>query len=260
MQPILLKEMKKIFYFIATALVIIAYSACSDTETYADLVADEESYIDHLITAEGFNVRSINEETMKDWTNQVLKDSVNPATLFELNQWYTVTEGYFKRLCFKVNKWGTGYDRWQRWEAYKDSLQQNLQPKVKPDSVSFYNNKVVSGSYVLIRYDSLYLMSDTLDIHEETPANNLPPYNYELIYGWNESYYATSTYSYYYGSSSSYACTSGGIAFPLRFLWYDSEVSLIVPFSLVPSDYSSYYYTLYYGKVKYSKPNYLPEE
>lgn len=252
--------MKKILYFIAAALLVCTYAACNDTQTYADLVSEEEGHIDHLVTTEGFNVRSINEETMEDWTKKVLKDSVNPATLMELNQWYTVTEGYFKRLYFRVNNWGTGYDRWQRWEAYKDSLKHNLQPRVKPDSASFYSNKVVQGSYVLIRYDSLYLMTDTLNIHNQTPANNLSPYSYQLIYGWNDMYYATTYYSYSYGSSSSYTCTSGGLAFPLRFLWYDSEVSLIVPFSLVPSDFSSYYYTLYYGKVKYTKPNYLPEE
>lgn len=253
-------KMKKILYFITAALIAFANSACTDTQTYADLVSDEESYIDHLVSTENFNVRSISDETIEDWTDQVLNDSVNPATLFDLNQWYTITEGNFKRLYFKVNKWGTGYDRWQRWTAYQDSIKQNMQPRVKPDSVSFYDNKIVSGSYVLVRYDSLYLMSDTLDIHSETPVNNLDPYSYQLIYGWSESYYATTYYSYYYGSSSSYACTSGGLAFPVRFLWYDSDVSLIVPFSLVPSDYSSYYYTLYYGRVKYSKPNYLPEE
>lgn len=240
-------------------LLMGALTACSDTQTYADLVSDEESHIDHLITTEDIQYISINEETMKDWTDAVLDDSISPATLMKLGQWYTITEGDFKRLYFKINKWGTGYDRWTRWTAYKDSLKSNLNPKVRPDSVSFYNQKIVDGSYVMLRYDSLYLMTDTLDIRKETPAHNLDPYEYQLVYGWNESYYASTYYSYYYGSSSTYACTSGGLAFPLRFLWYDSEVSLIVPFSLVSSDLSSYYYTLYYGKVKYTKPNYLPE-
>ena len=252
--------MNKILYIIAAVLLVTVYAACSDTQTYADLVSYEEDCIDYFINTENIKYRSIDEETMEDWTDAVLDDSISPATFMELGQWYSITEGDFKRLYFRINDWGTGFYRWQAWQNYKDSIELGQHPVYRPDSVSFYNNKVVTGSYVLIRYDSLFLMSDTLDIHSETPVDNYDPYSYELIYGWSESYYASTYYSYYYGSSSSYACTSGGLAFPLRFLWYDSDVSLIVPFSLVPSDYSSYYYTLYYGKVKYTKPNYLPEE
>lgn len=252
--------MNKIFYFLITLAVLAGWASCSkDTRSYADLVNTEEGYIDHLIGKENFDVKSIDEETLNDWTKMVLKDSIDPASLMQLNQWYTITEGYFKRLCFKINSWGDNHDKWLRWEAYKDSVNAGQRPSVRPDSVSFYNQKMVSGSYVLLRYDSLFNMTDTLDIHKETPASNLDPYSYQIIYGWNEFYYATTYYSYQYGSSSSYTCTSGGLAFAPRFLWYGSEVSLIVPFSLVQSDLSSYYYTLYYGKVKYSKPNYLPE-
>lgn len=252
--------MKKILYTLSVALLAAVYSACSDTQTYADLVADEENNIDYLLKTENMDVISIDEETMENWTEYVLEDSISPAEYIQLGQWYTITEGDFKRLYFRINDWGTGYERWQAWKAYKDSLSSHQSPRVKPDSVSFYDNKVVTGSYVLVRYDSLYLMTDSLDIHSDSPADNLDPYSYKIIFGWSESYYSTTYYSYYMGSSSSYACTSGGLAFPLRFLWYDSSVSLIVPFSLVESDYSSYYYTFYYGNVKYSKPNYLPEE
>ena len=252
--------MNKILYILTAALVLFAAASCNDAQTYADIVSAEEEYIDHLILSENISYKSISDETLSSWTKAVQKDSVDPATFIDLGQWYTITEGDFKRLYFKVNKWGTGYDRWKKWQAYKDSLNQSLSPKHRPDSVSYYDNKVVSGSYVLVRYDSLFLMSDSLDIHKDLPADNLTPYSYQIIFGWNDYYYASTYYSYSFGSNSSYACTSGGLAFPLRFLWYDSEVSLIVPFSLVPSDYSNYYYTLYYGKVKYSKPNYLPEE
>lgn len=252
--------MNKIFYTIAALWLTAALAACSDTESYADLVNKEERVIDHLVTTENFNTISIDDQDVSDWTRAVLNDSVSPENYLRLNQWYQVTEGDFKRLYFKIHNWGSGHDRYQRWTAYRDSIKSNLNPKVKPDSTTFYDHKVVNGSYVMIRYDSLYLMSDTLDIHKELPANNLEPYQYQLIYGWNEAYYASTYYSYYYGtSSSSYSCTSGGLAFPLRFLWYDAEVSLIVPFSLVSSEFSSYYYTLYYGRVKYTKPNYLPE-
>ncbi len=252
--------MKKILYTLSVLLLTAIYSACSDTQTYADLVSNEEDNINHLLTKENIDAISIDEETMKSWTKSVLKDSISPAQYIQLGKWYTVTEGDFKRLYFRINDWGAGYYRWQNWKAYKDSIANKQSPSVKPDSVSFYDNKVVSGSYVLVRYDSLFLLSDTLNIHSNRPTDNLDPYSYKIIFGWSDSYYSTSYYSYYMGSSSSYACTSGGLAFPLRYLWYDSSVSLIVPFSLVDSDYSSYYYTFYYGNVKYSKPNYLPEE
>lgn len=252
--------MNKIFYlFIVWACLAALPSCTKDTQSYADLVNKEESNINYLVDHENFNFKSIDEETVNDWTNKVLKDSIDPASLIDLGQWYSITEGNFKRLYFKINKWGENREKWLRWQSYKDSLAQNQKPMVRPDSVSFYNQKMVSGSYVLVRYDSLFNVTDSLDIHKDIPASNLDPYSYQIIYGWNEYYYATTYYSYNYGSSSSYACTSGGLAFAPRFLWYDSEVSLIVPFSLVPSDLSSYYYTLYYGRVKYSKPNYLPE-
>lgn len=252
--------MKKILYTLSVMVLVLGMTACGkDTKSYADLVSSEEAVIDHLITVENIQYTEINEETVKEWTKAVLNDSINPASFIKLGHWYSITEGDFKRLYFKINNWGAGHDRYLAWQSYKDSIQNNLHPQVRPDSVSFYNQKIVNGSYVTLRYDSLYLMTDTLNIHSEIPADNLDPYSYQLIYGWNESYYASTYYSYYYGSSSTYACTSGGLAFPVRFLWYDSEVSLIVPFSLVSTEYSSYYYTFYYGKVKYSKPNYLPE-
>lgn len=252
--------MNRFLTFIAALAILSGIASCSeDTRSYADLVKSEEQSIDYLIAKENFKVRNIDEETVNDWTKKVLQDSIDPASLMELGQWYNISEGYFKRLCFRINSWGDNRDRWLRWKAYEDSVAQGQSPKVRPDSVSFYTQKMQSGSYVLIRYDSLYNMTDSLDIHKDIPATNLDPYSYQIIYGWNEYYYATNYYQYSYGSSSTYACTSGGLAFAPRFLWYGAEVSLIVPFSLVQSDLSSYYYTLYYGKVRYSKPNYLPE-
>lgn len=253
--------MNKLIYQLILLLLIPSLFSCNDDDTssYADLVSREESHIDYFIDKENLNIKNIDEEKVNDWTKKVLRDSIDPASLIELGQWYNITEGNFKRLCFRVNKWGENHDRWLSWKAYQDSIAKGQLPKVRPDSVSFYDQKMQSGSYVLIRYDSLFNMTDTLDIHKEMPATNLDPYSYQIIYGWSEYYYATSYYQYQYGSTSTYSCTSGGLAFAPRFLWYGAEVSLIVPFSLVSSDLSSYYYTLYYGKVKYSKPNYLPE-
>lgn len=252
--------MNKILYFLSTLALLAGLMSCREsTRSYADLVSIEENSINYLLDKENYSVKNIDEETVNDWTKKVLNDSIDPAELIQLGQWYNVTEGYFKRLCFRINSWGENHDRWLAWKAYKDSLQNHLQPSVKPDSISFYNQKITNGSYILVRYDSLFNMTDSLDIHKDIPASNLSPYDYQIIYGWNEYYYATQYYQYNYGSASTYTCTSGGLAFAPRFLWYGSEVSLIVPFSLVSTDLTSYYYTLYYGRVKYSKPNYLPE-
>lgn len=236
--------MKKLLYItIATLLVAIFSVSCTkDTQTYADLVSQEEGAIDHFLGKYNIKTTVISDDQITSWTKSILNDSVSPSEYLKLGQWYEVSEGYFKRLCFCINSWGEPY-----------------QEAVVDHSTSFYDDKFIRGSYALVRYDSVYRMTDTLDIETEVPVNNFEPYDYELIYNWNESYYASNYYSYSYGSGSNYECTSGGIGFPLRFLWSGGEVSLIVPFSLVSSQYSSYYYTLYYGKVRYTKPTYIPE-
>lgn len=236
--------MKKILYIVLAAFLvsIVTVSCSKDTQTYADLVSEEESAIDYFLGKYNIKTIRVSDEEISTWTKAILNDSVNPADYITLGQWYEVTEGDFKRLCFRINSWGEGHKR---------SLIDHTE--------SFYEDKFVKGSYSLVRYDSLFRMSDTLDVETSFPLNNYEPYNYELIYNWNEYYYANTYYSYSYGSGSSYECTSGGLGFPLRFLWDGGEVSLIVPFSLVPADYANYYYTLYYGKVKYSKPTYIPE-
>lgn len=231
--------MKRFFYIILTAclLPLIASSCGKDTETYADLVSKEEGAIDYFLGQQNIKTIRVNEEEINSWTKSILTDSVSPEEYIKLGQWYEVTEGYFKRLCFRINDWGYGKER----------------------AESFFDNKFVNGSYSVVRYDSLYLMSDTLNFETSAPVDNYEPYAYQLIYNWNEYYYATTYYSYSYGSGSSYECTSGGLAFPLRFLWDGGEASLIVPFSLVPTEFANYYYTMYYGKVKYTIPTYIPE-
>lgn len=234
--------MKKLFYTVlATLLLTVASVSCSDTQTYADLVADEEHAIDYFLGQQNIKPIRVSDEEISTWTKSVLNDSVSPSEYFQLGQWYEVTEGDFKRLCFRINNWGEDFEE--------------VMTKKKP----FYEDKFVNGSYSVVRYDSLYRMTDSLDIENETPLDNYTPYDYEMIYNWSEYYYATMYYSYSYSAGSNYECTSGGLGFPLRFLWDGGEVSLIVPFSLVSSEYASYYYTLYYGRVKYTKPTYIPE-
>lgn len=213
-------------------------AACTSTgKTYAELVEDEANYISRFMGMENINAINIDEDDVADLTKKVLTDSVHPSKLLKLNQWYTITEGDCKRLSFKIKSWGndSNYDK------------------------AFYRDKFNTGSFALVRYDSLYQLNDTVDINKQRPLDNLDPYDYELIMNWNTTYYQSTYYSAYYSSNKSYECTSGGVGFPLRFLWYNGRVSLIVPFSLVSTDMQNYYYTLYYGDVIYKQPTYIPD-
>lgn len=215
-------------------MLITATSCGNDTTSYADLVSQEEDYIDNFKNYLGVDAIEIDEDIINDWTTKVLNDSIDPSTLVKKDQWYQVTEGDFKRLYFRIKDFG---DRQQ----------------------VFSKNKIGMGSYVLVRYEDCYLLNTFKKFDDKVAADNLSPYNFQIIYNWNPSYYASTYYSYQYGSSSENACTSGGLAFPVRFLWYGGEAELIVPFSLVPQELTSNYYTLYYGTVRYTKPTYIPQ-
>lgn len=237
--------MKKILYNIVTLLLVaFAASSCDDDISYAQLVDQECEYISLWTDYKNIDYTSWDEEKLQNVTNAILKDSIDPAEFITLGKWYEITEGDFKRLMFRVNSWG------------KQSFKNNA-------SASFYENKFKEGSYALVRYDSLYNLS-TFDYKKPKQSlgnkgDNLDPNSYEVIYNWRQDYYSSTYYGSYYSSGSNYECTSGGLGFPLRFLWYGGDVSLIVPFSLVSSTYSSAYYTLYYGHVIYKYPNYLPQ-
>ncbi len=233
--------MKKSLFF-ATCLICIGswFASCQKTETYAELVEDEKGYIENWIKGNPYDIDfghiiSKDEDWVAEVTDKILNDSIHPSELgIELGQWYKITEGNFKRLYFKINSWG-----------HDDSSKK----------------KFTSGKNVLVRYDSLYLLNnfDYDDISKNVRGNNLDPNSFLICYSWNPSYYANSYYSMYYGSGSIYECTSGGLAFPIRFLWEGGEASIVCPFSLVESSYSSYYYTLYYGSITYKKPTYLQQ-
>lgn len=232
-----MKSLNTLLYILG-AVVLTSLAACTSTgKTYAELVDDEESYISRFMGMEKINAINIDEDDVADLTKKVLTDSVHPSKLLKLNQWYTITEGDCKRLSFKIKSWGN--------DAKAEK--------------TFYKDKFNTGSFALVRYDSMFQLTDTLDINKQRPLDNLNPYDYELIMNWNTTYYQSTYYSSYYSTNKSYECTSGGVGFPLRFLWYNGRASLIVPFSLVSTSYQSYYYTLYYGDVVYKEPTYIPE-
>lgn len=221
---------------LAFLLMLVTAASCGESAvSYAELVDNELDYITNFKEYAGIDAIKIDDDVISDWTTKVLTDSIDPSTLVVKDQWYEVTEGDFKRLYFRIKNFG---DR---------------------QSGSFFKNKIGTGSYVLVRYEDCYLLNKFEKFDEKVAIDNLNPYSYQLIYNWTPSYYATSYYAYQYGSGSQNACTSGGLAFPVRFMWFGGEAELIVPFSLVPADFASNYYTLYYGTVRYTKPNYIPE-
>ncbi len=247
--------------FIATALLCLSswFASCSKTETYAELVEEEKGYISDWIKGNPYEIDfghivSKDEEWVTEISNKILKDSIHPSNYIQLGQWYKITEGNFKRLYFKINSWG------------KDGLDsirlKNETPTQEQELAAMRNKKkFYAGRNVQIRYDSLYLLNDFNydDLKENSRGNNLDPNSFIICYNWTPSYYSSNYYGSYYGTGSSYECTSGGLGFPIRFLWEGGEASIICPFSLVESSFSSYYYTLYYGSIKYTKPNYLPQ-
>ena len=212
-----------------------ALVACSDTETYADLVNNERRHIASFVEKQGIQVDAKwDEEKVNDVTSKIINDSICPSEFIELNRWYQITEGDFKRLYFQIKSWGNGY----------------------PDMRS---RKFYTGSNALVRYDSCYVLNGFTDF-STGKADNLDPNSYEIIYSWRPGYYADTYDSYIYGGAvNNYQCTSGGMAFPMRFLWEGGEAAVIVPFSIGTTMDQTYYITTYYGSIRYLRPNYLPE-
>ncbi|MBO6012365.1 MAG: hypothetical protein J6P82_02455 [Bacteroidales bacterium] len=252
--------MKKLLFLAGSLLLACMWAAsCSDTETYADLVDDEKKAISKWIKNSpyvDFGHITAKDEDWVDWTaDSVLTDSLHPSQIgIELGKWYRITEGDFKRLFFCIRSFGNDG---------LDSLRENgIEPTREQYRTAMRNKKkFYAGRNVLVRYDSLFLLTgfDYDDLDENTKADNLDPNSFLICYNWNRSYYASSYYSYYYSTGSGYECTSGGIGFPIRFLWEGGQASIICPFSLAESTYASYYYTLYYGEITYTKPTYLPQ-
>ena len=251
--------MRKIF-LLAISLIAAGcwICSCSSTETYAELVEDEKQSISEWIKGNPYDIEfghiiNKDEEWVEDVADYILEDSIHPAHYIELGQWYKITEGNFKRLYFRINSFGDGLDSLRAKGAEISDEQERAAMR--------NHKKFFAGKNVLVRYDSLYLISDFDydDLDENSKGDNLDPNSFMICYNWNRYYYYNSYYSYQYSNGSSYECTSGGIGFPVRFLWEGGNASIICPFSLVESTYSSYYYTLYYGTITYTKPNYLPQ-
>lgn len=246
--------MKKLI-FLATSLLLTCtwFASCSDTKTYAELVEDEKSFINEWITNNPYDIDfghiiTKDEEWVKNISKEILTDSVHPSKYIDLGQWYTIKEGDFKRLYFCIKSWGNdGVTDYNDDEQLKNA---------------FRNKKKFQNTQnVLVRYDSLFLISsfDYDDVESNLKGDNLDPNSYMICLSWNTNYYANQYYSMYNSSNVSYQCTSGGLGFPIRFLWEGGVASIICPFSLVESSYASYYYTMYYGKITYKKPNFIPK-
>lgn len=246
--------MKQTLWAIATLIAASVWSSCSDTQSYAELVEDEKMYINQWIENNPFDIDFghiivKDESWLKETTTAILTDSVHPSKLIELGQWYTFNESDFKRLYFCILDWGE-----DGVTDYNDEAQLKEAMRSK--------KKFRASQNALVRYDSLFLLTNfdyDLEPSEQLKGDNLDPNSFLIIYNWNTNYYASNYYGNYYGTGSSYECTSGGLGFPVRFLWTGGRAAIICPFSLVETNYASYYYTFYYGNIEYKRPNYLPQ-
>lgn len=250
--------MKKTFYlFLAVALANGIFSSCSKTQSYAELVADEKEYINSWLSNDPYDVNfghiiNKDEEWVNDVRSYVLEDSIHPSKYIDLGQWYQITEGDFKRLYFRINSWGN--------DGLNELREKGIEPTDEQYKTAMRNKKkFYTGKNVLVRYDQQYIISE-YDYDEgatNVSGDNGETIKYLICYSWNSSYYSNSYYGNYYGANANDECTSGGIAFPARFLWEGGNASIICPFSLVEATYSGYYYTFYYGDIEYTKPNFL---
>ena len=252
--------MKNILLLACSITLACSWTSCKDQESYADLVAKEKESISTWISvdpkeANFGSISTKDEEWVNNITEYVLTDSLHPEQCgLELNKWYGITEGDFKRLYFCIRSWG------------KDGLDTLRAKGITPTDEQYMEamrnkKKFYTGKDVLVRYDDLYVLNeyDYDDEEKNTKLDNQDPNSYLICYKWNSYYYANSSYAYYYGWNNNYECTSGGVAFPIRFLWEGATASIICPFSLVESTFSNGYYTMYYGSIEYKKPNYLPQ-
>lgn len=242
---------KTILLAISLVLSCSWFSSCKETQTYADLVNLERDYISTWIASSPYtefgHITTWDEEKVKSISKDVLIDSIHPSKYIDLNRWYYIKEGDFKRLYFCIRSWGK-----DGVTDYNDEAQLKAAMRNK----KFYNQE-----NILIRYDSLFILNafDYENVDNNLKGDNLEPNSFKICYNWNTSYYAQTYYAQAYGSGSSYECTSGGLAFPVRFLWNGGKASIICPFSLTEIAFSNNYYTLYYGDINYYRPTYLPK-
>ena len=251
--------MKNYLFFVGALTLACSCISCKKTQTYAELVANEKEAINTWISndpqsANFGNIIAKDEEWVNDITEDILEDYKHPEQCgLELGQWYRITEGDFKRLYFRINSWGDEGSEMAEVRA------QGLTPTDEQYKAAVqYKTKFSTGKDVLVRYDHLYNIS-TYDYEDETKnveGDNFDANSYLTCNQWSPSYYAVNYYAYSYGTSDPTECTSGGLAFPIRFLWEGGNASIICPFSLVEQAFASYYFTLYYGEIQYTKPNF----
>ena len=174
--------MKKKILAITTIVAAIVCTSCNDTKSYAEYVSDERHYIQEWIDYNDIVVADkFDEEQINDMAEAILVDSVCPSEFIELGKWYQITDGYYKRMLFRINSWGNEY----------------------PDMRS--SKKFFENENVLVRYQNLLNLSDYNYIEPEKniALDNLDPNSYEVCYSWNRNYYCYQGYAYSYVPSYS---------------------------------------------------------
>lgn len=146
--------MKKIFYFISILMIgaVSALTSCSDSKTYAELLADEKSAIRYFISEQKISAITISEEQLEDYLDKP-KDK-----LFKTDQWYKFSS--------------------------KEDMYMNIHKYGNIEEADTFQNR----SNVILRYEACYNLLEYDNMTNSTPENNLAPYEYLEIELWTPNY------------------------------------------------------------------------
>ncbi|MGI6218574.1 MAG: DUF4827 domain-containing protein [Bacteroidaceae bacterium] len=222
--------MKKYLRFLLPVLLLpICCASCDDTKTYADLLEDEENYINDFIAARGYRI--INENDF----DPARKMADNEFVLFSASGLYlhidSLGEGpTLYHVLDSLTKVNTGY-RMQitvRFLEYSlsanDTIVTNFYTNASPEQFYYAKGSSTSG----------YSSSNTY-------------YTYGSFFASDDQTETATLMRTYYGTA-----VPGGWLLPLQYVGDGGRVKIIVPSDLghtsAQANVLPYYYEIYYNR------------
>jgi hypothetical protein len=149
--------MRRITYLFSVFLLGAAgvLSSCSDTKTYAELLADEKQAIKDFVKFDGIVPISVSEDGLESYVNDELDWSPNTKH-FEVGKWYKFEDG----LYMKIKSYG--------------------------DTTQMFASSSMGYPSITMRYDSCYNLL-TFEDWNSPYTNNLDPYSLWTISSWNKN-------------------------------------------------------------------------
>lgn len=134
---------------------VSALTSCSDSKTYAELLADEKSAIRYFISEQKISAITLSEEQLEDY--QTKSDSAIANMPFKLEQWYKLSSK--EDMYMRVHDYGNVQDTF------------------------------LQRTNVIVRYEACYNLLNYENMDNSTSEDNLNPYNYLEIERWTHNYY-----------------------------------------------------------------------